>query len=145
MPYTYLFYWLWVKKRGMFFQLSKNLVYNEYLLFYFKLFHVNIIFGIAEISLLVLYFIKQKFNLHSTLMITKMKKLFFHFFITFSLVHSPSWIRSFRYNNLRWLVGLKLIQIEQQKAQLPLIILAKYLKPILCRIIKGTWESLNLK
>ena len=34
--------------------------------------------------------------------------------------------------------GLKLIQLEQQKTQLPLIILAKKLKPILCRVIKGT-------
>ena len=39
---------------------------------------------------------------------------------------------------LRWLVGLKLIQLEQQKSQLPFIILAKNLKPILCRVIKGT-------
>ena len=39
---------------------------------------------------------------------------------------------------LRWLVVLKLIQLEQQKTQLPLIILAKNLKPILCRVIKGT-------
>ena len=40
--------------------------------------------------------------------------------------------------NLRWLVGLKLIQLEQQKIQLLLIILAKNLKPIPCRVIKGT-------
>ena len=33
------------------------------------------------------------------------------------------------------LVGLKLIQLEQQKTQLPLIILAKNLKPIFCRVI----------
>ena len=39
---------------------------------------------------------------------------------------------------LRWLVGLKLIQLEQQKTQLPFIILAKNLKPVLCRVIKGT-------
>ena len=39
---------------------------------------------------------------------------------------------------LRWLAELKLIQLEQQKTQLPFIILAKYLKPILCRVIKGT-------
>ena len=39
---------------------------------------------------------------------------------------------------LRWLVGLKLMQLEQQKTQLPLIILAKNLKPMLRRIIKGT-------
>ena len=39
---------------------------------------------------------------------------------------------------LRWLLGLKLIQLEQQKTQLPFIILAKNLKPILCRVIKGT-------
>ena len=39
---------------------------------------------------------------------------------------------------LRWLVGLKLIQFEQQKTQLPVIIVAKNLKPILCRTIKGT-------
>ena len=38
---------------------------------------------------------------------------------------------------LRWLVGLKLLKLEQQKTQLPLIILAKNLKPILCRVIKG--------
>ena len=46
-------------------------------------------------------------------------------------------------NSLRWLiVGLKLVQLEHQKRQLPLIILAKYLKPInkLCRVIKGTWN-----
>ena len=36
---------------------------------------------------------------------------------------------------LRWLVGLKLIQLEQQKTQLPFIILARNL---LCRVIKGT-------
>ena len=29
---------------------------------------------------------------------------------------------------LRWLVGLKLMQLEQQKTQLPLIILAKKIK-----------------
>ena len=46
---------------------------------------------------------------------------------------------------LRWLVGLKLIQLEQQRTQLPFIILAKNLKPILCRIIKCTWNSLNWK
>ena len=40
--------------------------------------------------------------------------------------------------NLRWLLGLKLIQLEQQKPQLPFIILAKNLKPILCRTIKDT-------
>ena len=39
---------------------------------------------------------------------------------------------------LRWLVGLKLIQLEQQKMQLPFIILAKTLKSILCRVIEGT-------
>ena len=39
--------------------------------------------------------------------------------------------------------GLKLIQLKQQKTQLPLIILAKNLKLILCRVIKGTWKSLN--
>ena len=39
---------------------------------------------------------------------------------------------------LRWLVGLKLIQLEQQKTKLPFIILAKNLKPILRRVIKGT-------
>ena len=32
---------------------------------------------------------------------------------------------------LRWLVGLKLIQLEEQKIQLPFIILAKNLKPML--------------
>ena len=37
---------------------------------------------------------------------------------------------------LQWLVWLKLL--EQQKTQLRLIILAKHLKPILCRAIKGT-------
>ena len=37
-----------------------------------------------------------------------------------------------------WVVGLKLIQLEQQKAQLLLSILAKSLKPIPCRVIKGT-------
>ena len=46
---------------------------------------------------------------------------------------------------LRWLVGLKLIQLKQQKTQLPLIILAKNLKPVLCRIIKGTRKSLSWK
>ena len=39
---------------------------------------------------------------------------------------------------LKWLVGIKLIQLEQQKTQLPVTILAKNLKPILCRAIKGT-------
>ena len=39
---------------------------------------------------------------------------------------------------LKWLVGLKLIQLEQQKTQLPFIILAKNVKPIICRVIKGT-------
>ena len=39
---------------------------------------------------------------------------------------------------LIWLVWLKLIQLEQQKTQLPFIILAKNLRPILCRVIKGT-------
>ena len=39
---------------------------------------------------------------------------------------------------LRWLVGLNLIQLEQQKTQLPLIVLAKNLKLILCRVLKGT-------
>ena len=39
---------------------------------------------------------------------------------------------------LRWLVGLKLIRLEQQKTQLPLITLAKNLKPMLRRVIKGT-------
>ena len=39
---------------------------------------------------------------------------------------------------LRWLVGLKLTWLEQQKAQLPFIIIAKNLKPILYRVIKGT-------
>ena len=46
---------------------------------------------------------------------------------------------------LRWLVGLKLIQLERQKTQLPVITLAKNLKPILCRAIKGTYNSLNWK
>ena len=46
---------------------------------------------------------------------------------------------------LRWLIGLKLIQLEQQKTQLPFIILAKNLKPILCRVIEGTQKSLNWK
>ena len=32
--------------------------------------------------------------------------------------------------NLRWLVGLKLIQLEQQKTQLPFVILAENLKTI---------------
>ena len=32
--------------------------------------------------------------------------------------------------NLRWLVGLKLIQLEQQNTQLPFVILAKNLKTI---------------
>ena len=40
--------------------------------------------------------------------------------------------------NLRWLVGLKLVQFEQQKTQLPFLILAKILKPIFCRVVKGT-------
>ena len=39
---------------------------------------------------------------------------------------------------LQWLVGLKPIQLEQQKTQVPLIILAKNLKPIVCRVIKST-------
>ena len=39
---------------------------------------------------------------------------------------------------LKWLVRLNLIQLEQQKTQPPFIILAKNLKPILCRVIKGT-------
>ena len=43
-----------------------------------------------------------------------------------------------QYCLLRWLVGLKLIQLEQQKAHFTLIILAKNLKPILCGVIKGT-------
>ena len=38
---------------------------------------------------------------------------------------------------LRWLVGLKMLLLEQQKAQLSLIILEKNLKPILCRVIKA--------
>ena len=42
------------------------------------------------------------------------------------------------HQDLRWLVELKLIQLEQQKTQFPFIILSKYLKPILCRAIKGT-------
>ena len=37
---------------------------------------------------------------------------------------------------LRWLVGLKLIELEQQKTQFPFIILTKNLKSILCRVIK---------
>ena len=36
----------------------------------------------------------------------------------------------------KWFVGLKLIQLEQQKTQLSHIILAKNLKPVLCRVIK---------
>ena len=39
--------------------------------------------------------------------------------------------------SIRWLVGLKQIQLEQQKT-LPFIILAKNSKPILCRVIKFT-------
>ena len=39
---------------------------------------------------------------------------------------------------LRWLLALKLMQLEQQKAQLRLSILAKNLKPMLCRIKKVT-------
>ena len=40
---------------------------------------------------------------------------------------------------LRWLVGLKLIQLEQQiNTQFLFIILAKKLKPMLCKVIKGT-------
>ena len=46
---------------------------------------------------------------------------------------------------LRWLVGLKLIQLEQQKTQLSFIILAKKLKPILCRVTKGTSRTLSCK
>ena len=38
---------------------------------------------------------------------------------------------------LRWLVGLKLIQLERQKAKFPPIILAKHLKPVLFRVTKG--------
>ena len=41
-------------------------------------------------------------------------------------------------SQLRWLVGLKLIQIEQQKTRLLFSILAKILKPIPCRVIKGS-------
>ena len=41
--------------------------------------------------------------------------------------------------HLRWLEGLKLIQlIKQKKTQLPFITLAKNLKAILCRVTKGT-------
>ena len=36
-----------------------------------------------------------------------------------------------------WLVGLKLIQLKQQKTQLPFITLAKNLKPIVYSVIKG--------
>ena len=39
---------------------------------------------------------------------------------------------------LRWLVELELIQLEQQKTQLPFITSAKKLKLILYRVIKGT-------
>ena len=41
---------------------------------------------------------------------------------------------SFRF--LRWVAGLKLIQLEQQKTQLPLITLAKNLRLILSKIFK---------
>ena len=40
-------------------------------------------------------------------------------------------------DQLRWLLGLKLIQLRQQKTQLPLIILAKNLKPVPCKVIKA--------
>ena len=43
----------------------------------------------------------------------------------------------FDHMELGWLVGLKLIQLEQQKNPPSLIILANDLKPILCRVIKG--------
>ena len=46
---------------------------------------------------------------------------------------------------LRWLVGLTLTQFEQQKTMLPLIILAKNLKPMPCRVIKGTKNPLKWK
>ena len=56
----------------------------------------------------------------------------FYVIIAYSLVPNNREVKG-----LRWLVGLKLIQLEQQKTQLPLIILTKYLKPILYRVIKG--------
>ena len=48
------------------------------------------------------------------------------------------WLNIFAELLLRWLVGLKLTQLEQQKTQLTFIILAKNLKLILCMVIKGT-------
>ena len=53
--------------------------------------------------------------------------------------------RKTRDNLLRWLVGLKPIQLEQQKTQFLLIILAKKTKSILYRVIKSIWKSLNWK
>ena len=47
-------------------------------------------------------------------------------------------INEFIIISVRWLVGLKQIQLEQQNTQLPLIILGKNLKLILWRIKKGT-------
>ena len=50
-----------------------------------------------------------------------------------------------RFSFLKWLVGLKLIKLEQQKTQLPFVILAKNLKPTLCRVVKCKQKSLNWK
>ena len=47
-------------------------------------------------------------------------------------------VQAARIAKLKWLVGLKLTQLEQEKTQLPFIIIAKNLKPILCRVMEGT-------
>ena len=49
-----------------------------------------------------------------------------------------SYAEVFAVLDLRWLVRLKLIQLDLQKTQLPFFILAKNLKLILSRVIKGT-------
>ena len=51
---------------------------------------------------------------------TRKKEVHFFFFSVCYIVFNCTW-------QLRWLVGLKLIQLEQQKTQLPFIILAKNL------------------
>ena len=62
---------------------------------------------------------------------TRKKEVHFFFFSVCYIVFNCTW-------QLRWLVGLKLIQLEQQKTQLPFIILAKNLKPILYRVLRDT-------
>ena len=48
------------------------------------------------------------------------------------------YVITFAKDLLRWFAGLNPIQLEQQKTQLALIILAKNLKPILSRVTKNT-------